>query len=163
MSRYRTDNIANARARGIELAATWRTPFGITAHGGYTWLDTAVRAIDGTTSAPSPFSVGDPLLRRPRHQGSLGLTWASDRVSAFADARVRGPALDTEPNYGTFGGLFQAPGYLVVNAGGSWRLRGHADVFARVMNLLDRPYEEVYGYPAIGRTGMVGVRVAVGP
>ncbi len=163
VSRFRTDNISNARARGVELSATWRGPRGFTARGEYTFLDTTVLAVDGTTAAPPPFSVGDPLLRRPRHQGSLGLTWATTRVSAFAEARSRGSVLDTEPNYGTFGGLFQAPGYSVVDLGASWRLWGRSEVFARVMNLLDRPYEEVYGYPAIGRTGMVGVRVAVRP
>ena len=36
------------------------------------------------------------------------------------------------------------------------------DVFVRALNLLDRDYEEVLGYPAPGRTAYVGVRVAVG-
>jgi hypothetical protein len=36
------------------------------------------------------------------------------------------------------------------------------DVFARGMNLFDRTYEETLGYPALQRSGMVGVRVAVG-
>jgi len=31
------------------------------------------------------------------------------------------------------------------------------------MNLFDRPYEEVYGYPALGRTATGGVRVAFRP
>jgi len=35
-------------------------------------------------------------------------------------------------------------------------------VFARMLNLFDRGYEEVLGYPAPGRTAYVGARVAVG-
>ena len=34
------------------------------------------------------------------------------------------------------------------------------EVFARVLNLFDRDYEEVLGYPAPGRTAFAGVRVA---
>ena len=36
------------------------------------------------------------------------------------------------------------------------------EVFARALNLFDRDYEEVLGYPAPGRTAYVGVRFAVG-
>ena len=39
---------------------------------------------------------------------------------------------------------------------------GHLDILSRALNLFDRQYEEVLGYPAPGRTGYVGVRVAVG-
>ena len=32
--------------------------------------------------------------------------------------------------------------------------------FGRVTNLFDRDYEEALGYPALGRSAMVGLRVA---
>lgn len=162
-SHFQTDNISNARAQGLELAASWRGPRGFSARGTYTFLPTDVLAVDGTTSAPPPFAVGDPLIRRPRHQGSLSLLWAKGPATAFADARARGTELDVEPNLGTFGGLFRGAGYYVVDAGGSWRLRPWLEVYARGMNLFDRAYEEVYGYPALGRTATGGVRVAFRP
>jgi vitamin B12 transporter len=34
------------------------------------------------------------------------------------------------------------------------------EVFGRVTNLFDQSYEEVFGYPAPGRAGMIGIRVA---
>jgi len=49
-----------------------------------------------------------------------------------------------------------------LNLGGSWRVRRSIDVTARVTNLFDREYEEALGYPALGRSGMVGVRIAIG-
>ena len=162
-SRYRTDNIANAQAKGLELDLAWRGAHGLTAHGAYTFLPTEVLAVDGSSAAPSPFSVGDPLLRRPRHQGSLDLLWSAPHFSAFAEARARGTVLDVEPNFGTFGGLFTAPGFFVVDAGGSWHAHRSVEIFARGLNLLDRSYEEAYGYPALGRSGMIGVKVAVRP
>ena len=48
------------------------------------------------------------------------------------------------------------------NLGGSWRPVKAFEVFARALNLFDRDYEEVLGYPAPGRTAYVGARFAVG-
>ena len=162
-SRYRTDNISNARARGLELGVAWRGPQGLSARGSYTFLDTEVLAVDNTGAAPPPFTVGDPLLRRPRHQGSLDLLWTRKALSAFAEVRARGEVLDVEPSFGAFGGLFESAGFTVVDVGASWRFAHGIEVFARALNLLDRPYEEFLGYPAPGRLGVVGVRVAVRP
>jgi outer membrane receptor protein involved in Fe transport len=72
----------------------------------------------------------------------------------------RGEFLDLEPNFGAFGGLYDAPGYVTVAAGGSFRLAPGVDVTARVTNLFDRDYEEALGFPALGRSAMVGVRIA---
>jgi outer membrane cobalamin receptor len=161
-SRYRTDNISNARARGLELAGSWRSRVGLVARATYTWLDSAILAVDHGSTAPQPLAVGDPLLRRPRHQGTLTLIWSASAVTAFGEVRSRGEVLDVEPSFGASGGLFTAPGYTVADAGATWRIRAGLHVFARVLNLLDRDYEEAFGFPAQRRTGMVGVRLALG-
>jgi outer membrane cobalamin receptor len=44
--------------------------------------------------------------------------------------------------------------------GGSFRVVRGVEVYARVLNLFDRTYEEVLGYPAPGRTAFAGVRIA---
>src|SRR6185503_2225808 len=73
-SRYQSDNIANARARGLELAVTGRGRIGggrgaeVSARFGYTRLDTEILAVDNDRSAPPPFTPGQDLLRRPHHQ-----------------------------------------------------------------------------------------------
>ena len=161
-SRFRTDNISNARAQGVELSAGWRSRWGLSARASYTWLDTAILAVDRTGSAPPPFSAGDPLIRRPRHQGSVGLVYVRSRLTGFVDVGGRGRALDVEPNYGALGGLFRVPGFTAVDAGGAFRVHRTVEVFARGANLLDRFYEETLGFPALGRNGVIGVRVAVG-
>jgi outer membrane cobalamin receptor len=161
-SRFRTDNISNARAQGVELSAGWRSTWGLSARASYTWLDTAILAVDRTGAAPPPFSAGDPLIRRPRHQSSLGVVYVRSRMTGFLDVGGRGRALDIEPNYGALGGLFRVPGFTAVDAGGAFRVHRTLEVFARGANLLDRSYEETLGFPALGRNGMVGVRVAVG-
>jgi outer membrane cobalamin receptor len=161
-SQYRTDNISNARSQGVELSAALRAGRSLSARLSYTFLDTAILAVDGLGTAPPPFEVGAPLLRRPRHAASLDLTYTRGSVTTFARAGARSRTLDVEPSYGTYGGLFFNPGFTVVDAGASWRLGSGVEVFGRVGNLLDRHYEETYGFPALGRDAMIGVRIASG-
>lgn len=159
-SRYRTDNIANARARGVELSASARPSAELSAQVNFTWLDGEILAVDGVAGqAPSPFTPGDRLLRRPRHQGSLSAFWTLSRWQMFASATMRGTTLDVEPNFGSFGGLFENEGHAVVNAGSAWTIRPQLAVVARVVNVFAADYEDTLGFPALGRTAYVGVRV----
>ena len=162
-SRYRTDNISNARARGVELSGAASLPRGLAINASYTFLSTRILSVDGLERlAPAPFAVGDPLIRRPRHQSALAITYKSSRVSAFAELGQRSRILDIEPNFGSFGGLFYSPGYSVVNAGTTLPIGSHLQLFVRGLNLADRKYEETLGYPALGRSAMAGIRVAAG-
>jgi len=162
-SRFRTDNISNARARGIETSGAFRTRGGFEVRASYTRLDTAILAVDRSPLAPPPFAVGDQLLRRPRHQASLDVTWTRGPVVAFARVGGRSRMLDVEPNWGAlYGGLFHTPGFAVVSAGASLAVGHGINLTARVDNLLDRQYEAVLGYPASRRSFTVGVRLATG-
>jgi outer membrane receptor protein involved in Fe transport len=162
VSRYRTDNISNARTRGLELAAAWQAGVRANLRATYTYLDGEIRAVDNTSVAPTPYRVGDRLLRRPAHQGSVDFTWTTDRASLFTSLVARGETLDAEPAFGASGGLFENPGRAVVDLGGSWRIVRGIDVYARVTNLFDKEYEDVLGYPSPGRTAFAGVRLAAG-
>ena len=162
-SRYRTDNISNAQARGLELATTFRTRASgvdLQSRVGYTFLDSEILAVDGAAAAPSPFTVGQPLLNRPRHQWSIDASASRSRFTGWLRGGGRGRVLAVEPSFGTFGGLFNAAGYAVWNVGASWQISSHLDLFGRIENLFDRTYEEVYGFPALGRGVMAGIRVA---
>jgi outer membrane receptor protein involved in Fe transport len=161
-SQYRTDNISNAQAAGVELSAALRPARGFDARVSYTFLSTEILAVDSLGVAPAPFQVGDPLLRRPRHQASFDLTWTRGPLVAFARLGSRGRTLDVEPTYGTYGGLFENPGFTVADAGATYRLARIVELFGRVGNLFDTHYEETFGFPALGRNAMLGVRVAAG-
>ncbi|MEO7135333.1 MAG: TonB-dependent receptor, partial [Vicinamibacterales bacterium] len=134
-SRYRTDNISNARARGAELSAAWRINTGLDLRGNYTFLDSEILAVNGSSAAQTPYQVGDALLRRPRHSGSIDASWSHARASAFTQLQIRGEALDAEPAFGPSGGLYMNVGHSVVNLGGSWRPVKAIEVFARALNL----------------------------
>jgi outer membrane cobalamin receptor len=162
VSPFRSDNISNAQSRGLEVSSALRTRGGLEARAAYTFLDTEILAANNAEVAPSPFAVGQPLLRRPRHAGSLELIYARQRLTAFSRLGARTRTLEPEPNYGTAGGLFYSPGYGVVDAGASVRVASAVEVVARVGNVLDHRYEETLGYPALGRNAMIGVRLAAG-
>lgn len=162
-SRYRTDNISNALARGLELASVLRgraAGFDLQSEIAYTFMHTEILAVDGARLAPAPFTPGDPLLRRPRHQWSADVSAVRGRMTVWGRGGGRGRVLDVEPTLGTFGGLFTATGYAVWNAGGAWKLVKGVELLARVENLFDRRYEEAFGFPALGRSAFAGVRVA---
>ena len=166
-SRFQTDNIANARARGIELGLTGRhrlnAPRAIDVHGrvAYTFMDTDILAVDGddcaTTvrgrrpaAAPSSASVvaggrdvggpPDRIRHRPR-------AWACPRRRAVI-RRLRSPVF--------------ADGFNVWDAGAAWRLHRTVDVFGRIENIAGRGYEEALGFPALGRRATLGLRIAAG-
>ena len=95
-SRYRTDNISNAQAQGLETSFALRTRRGLEARVTYTFLDAEVLAVDNAAGvAPPPFAVGDWLLRRPRHQANVDLLWRTGRrrptcaLAAAPGARCR--------------------------------------------------------------------------
>ena len=167
-SRYQTDNISNARATGLELALTLRGRVmqwgGLDLAGriGYTALDTEVLAVDQDDAAPPPFEVGQALLRRPAHSFFADASVTSGRVTAFVRGNGRTTTLDVEPSMGTFGGLFDAPGYNAWSTGATVRAAKYLDVYARLENIFNRTYEEAFGFPALGRRFTAGLRVAAG-
>jgi outer membrane cobalamin receptor len=163
---YRSANLSNSKARGIELSAEARATgawTGLAIRAGYTWLETEILAADGIdVTGLDPFAVGDRLLRRPRHRGFVDVTYARGRASAFVNVDARGETLDVEPSYGLFGGLFENPGDATASAGASWQIHRRVAIFGRVTNLFDSAYEEIYGFPAPGRRAAGGVRIAAG-
>jgi outer membrane cobalamin receptor len=167
-SRFQTDNISNARATGLELAVTLRgrvSQWGgldIAGRIGYTALDTEILAVDQDDDAPPPFMVGQALLRRPSHSFFADASLTAGRVTGFVRGNGRSTTLDVEPSMGTFGGLFDAPGYNAWTVGATVRATRFVDVYARVENLFDRTYEEAFGFPALGRRLTAGLRVAAG-
>jgi len=164
-SRYRTDNISNARASGVELATTLRERAGGTdlqARLTYTFLDSEILAVDSAGTAPPPFEAGQALLQRPRHQWAIDVAASRGKWTAWTRGGGRGRVLAVEPSYGTFGGLFDADGYGAWNAGASVKLTKRLEAFGRVENLFGRAYEEEFGFPALPRGFMAGLRIAAG-
>ena len=50
--------------------------------------------------------------------------------------------------------------HFIENLGDNIQELADFQLFGRVTNLFDRDYEESFGYPALGRSAMAGLRVA---
>ncbi len=167
---YISDNISNARAQGAEATVSVRPLAGIAVRGGYALLDTRILANDGGADGPAPFAPGDELLRRPRHAGFVDLQVNAGRTSGFLRLDSRGAARDIDPSFGASVGILKNPGFTSTDAGVTVRLLRNGrqgssgplevDVFGRVTNLFDVAYEEILGFPSLGRSVMAGVRIA---
>jgi len=102
-------------------------------------------------------TTGLRLDRRPEHQGSLRLHWdACPQLAADAAATLVGERPDS--NYSAFPpARVTLPGYAKLDLGLTGRLSRHFSLYGRVENLLDQQYEEVFGFPALGRFFSAGV------
>jgi vitamin B12 transporter len=145
---FRPENIAEAETAGLETFFQWLPLPGLTVNGTYTWLSIAE---DSTT--------GKRLLRRPEHTGSLAANYRfSQLVQLDTVARFSGESADK--NFTTFPAAdVTNDGFVKWDAGVTVTPWQHLSLIARVENLLDSAYEEVYGFPALGRTFWGGVEV----
>jgi len=164
LSSFQTDNLANSRAQGIEITLRVRPFRPLEFAAQYTWLDSSVLALDGTSTVTAPFRVGQPLLRRPRESASYNITWRHRALTLNTNAYIRGRVLDVEPNDGTFACtlglqcLFQAKGYVLANAGFSYNLPGGLEMHGQLNNFLNQKYESAFGFPALRLNFLAGIR-----
>lgn len=137
-------NITHARIRGAETDVSWRLAEDLDLSAQATWLDTRDEA-------------GKSLLRRPRWSGSITLAGhLCDRLRLDLTAVVMGRRDDVDP------AAFErssAPGFVTADLALAWRVLPGAELTLRTINLFDRRYQEVLGYPAPRQRVLGGVRV----
>jgi vitamin B12 transporter len=150
-------NLGRTRARGLELAVEAWPAGGLAVSGNYTFLDGKITK-SGITFDPA-YEEGQALLRRPRHQGTLSLHLGEGRVSGGATWVVVGRRADSD----FFGlGLASNEGYSRVDARLRVRISRALEAFVVGENVFDERYQEVLGYPALGRSARVGLRLRTG-
>jgi outer membrane cobalamin receptor len=115
---------------------------------------------------PTDREVGLPLLRRPRHSGSLEINWAGQRYDLSLAGSFVGMRRDIDPITGARfdinGKAILNTGYAKLNAAGSYRVQRNVSLFARVENLLNQNYMEVRGFPAYRLNFIAGLRIKLG-
>ena len=159
LSVYSTDNVANARAQGVEASAHFRPARWVSIIANYMWLDTKVLALNGGSGLVEEYYyLGQPLIRRPKQSGSLVLTSHYKRVDMNVTGYFRSKTLDVEPNLGAFAGLYWSRGYQNIGINVNYRVRGNFTVYANLRNGLDQRYEEIYGFPAPLLNVVAGVK-----
>jgi outer membrane receptor protein involved in Fe transport len=166
---FDSENIGKSRAYGLETTIRIHPIQSLDFSGSYTWMNTAILALDGFTEPVDPFSVGEPLLRRPRNAAGFNATWTRKRLMLNLNGTIRGAVLDVEPNDGTFACelmlpcLFRDHGYELLNAGFAYRLPKGVEVYGRLNNFLNQRYEEAFGFPSLRLNFMAGFKVDLPP
>ena len=149
LSSFQSDNLANSRAQGAEFAVRFRPARWISVAGAYTFLDSEILSLRGSTNlAPQYFVVGQPLARRPRHSGTMVATFSRGKLSANATGYFRGKALDVEPNYGPAYGVFYNPGFANFGLNVNYALTRGVTLYGNLRNALNWRYEEALGFPS---------------
>ena len=142
-----------ARARGVNLAVETHLRHWLTLTGNYSYDDT--RVLKSPNSTDPALIPGNRLIRRPPQSGSLTMSVAWRRFSGLFAGYFTGPRTDSD-----FLGLHltRNPGYARFDIASSYNFTRGVSLYARATNLFDKSYQDVLGFPALGRDVRVGVK-----
>jgi outer membrane receptor protein involved in Fe transport len=84
----------------------------------------------------------------------LGSRWGANLGGSFVGRRADSDFLGL--------GITHAAGYARVDLGGWYAIQSHVTVYATIENALNKHYEEVVGYPALGINFRAGLRFRFG-
>ena len=146
-----------ARAVGGHLVGQWQLAKNLGLAANYTYDDSRVLV---SPNAIDPAELpGNHLLRRPVNSGSVVLNGGIRRFHGNVAATFVGRRTDSD-----FLGLGYTsnPGYMRVDLAASYALSTHASVIGHVTNLFNKDYQDVLGYPALGRAAYIGMRFRLG-
>ncbi|MEN3331022.1 MAG: vitamin transporter [Blastocatellia bacterium] len=155
-------NVERSTARGFELAGAARPVRQLRLAASYTFLRSR---LERAQSVLNP-ELGLPLLRRPRHAGTIEASWVTAAWDVTLDGSLVGRRRDIDPvtgaRFDASGRAFSNDGYAKLNLSGSYRINRALRAFARIENLLNQDYQEVLGYPAYRLNFSAGLRVQIG-
>jgi outer membrane cobalamin receptor len=150
-------NLGRTRARGIEVELDARPRPWLALLGQYTYTDSEI--LESANDFSPIYAEGEPLLRRPPHQASLTVRFSFPRWSAGATVVHVGERADSD-FVGL--GLTRNAAYARLDARARVRVAGPLEVWIVGENLADAGYQEVLGYPALGRAVRGGLRLSLG-
>lgn len=147
---FTAENVdGNSHRQGIELELSAAISEQLNLHAAYSYTD-------ATQEDSSGRDIDE--IRRPRHIGSLTLAWqVLEKLQLNLNAEYNGAQKDQDFS------VFPArdvvlDDYTLLNLNATFQASRQLDVYARLENVLDEDYEEIYGYRAPGFGGYLGVR-----
>ena len=162
-SQYVNFNKSMSHGAEVELRGQIGTHFSFT--GAYTYTSTRIQEAppcDPPYCDPLIYGVGAPLLRRPRHAGTMLLTYTRPRFGTAIGVVAVGRRPDSDFLFGYIPPIYYAAGYARMDLGGWYNLTRHVTAYANVNNALNDHYNEVLGYPALKANFRAGLRFRFG-
>ena len=148
---FETLNLGSAITQGVETEIHVTPIPELTFTLAYTYLEA-----EKTSSLDIAQPEGARLPRRPRNEVYLSASYLWCRQfrttieAKFVNARE-------ELNFG--GPNFDIEDYAVVNLMAEYEVNKQFSIFGRIENLGDEQYDEVFGFPALGRGAYAGFKV----
>jgi vitamin B12 transporter len=148
---FDTLNLGSAETQGLEGELHAQPIPNLVLTAAYTYLEA-----EKTSSKDVSQLQGARLPRRPRNEVYVSVSylwWKRLRTvveAKFVNARE-------ELNFG--GPNFDIEDYSFVNIAAEYEVSPHFSIFGRVDNLTNEHYAEVFGFPALGRAALGGVKV----
>ncbi|MDD2767153.1 MAG: TonB-dependent receptor, partial [Methylococcus sp.] len=138
---FRMENVNNATAEGVETYLETNPLSGLDLRGTYTYMN----SLDQDT--------GKFLYQRARNKGAFDANYRFDSgANIHLNIVMAGQRLST--------GNRMAPGYVVVNLAASYEVSEQLSLWSRVDNVLNKWYEEVYGYGTTGAAAYGGLTLS---
>ncbi len=146
------ENLGSAKTLGIEAFARWEPVSWLFLRASYTWLDAV-----STSNANVDLPEGSRLLRQPRNEffGSIGVRPYKGLSLSYEIKEVNARE-DIDPR--TFLRV-DARDYTLMRLLADYAVNERLHVYGRIENLADQHYQEVLGYPALGRGFFGGAAV----
>lgn len=145
----RYQNSSSFQTRGVESFVDLKIAEVLTVRGSYTYTDVQ-------TSIPAS-QPNSPLLQKPAHRAQLDLDYQAGPLEAEVSTSYVAQRADFD--FWSFSPVTLGD-YFRVNLRASYQVDSHVKVFARVDNLFNQFYEEIYGYGTPGLSGYVGTKVS---
>jgi vitamin B12 transporter len=153
------ENIDKSFAHGAEVELRGRLLPRLSFDAAYNYTSTQI--LEQPFAFDAQHQPGSPLLRRPKHSGSVLLSYLGSRWAANLGASIVGRRPDSDFLVSPIP-MDHAAGYARVDLGGWYAINSRVTAYANVENALDRRYNEVVGYPALPVSFRAGFRFRIG-
>ena len=132
------ENIDFVESDGFEVSVNSEITEEINLYLNYSYID----SIDGR---------GQRLINIPKDSGELALTYNSSfNLSGSLTIKYNGSEISTYGNLDS---------WLMADINLFYELNNFSEIYFRVENLLDKNYQQVFGYGTPDRSGLIGVKV----
>jgi len=147
---FTAENIdGRSRRQGVEVALRARLADSLRLTANWTWLD---------ATQPGAGGGQEREIRRPRSvlSGNLNYRFAAERANLNLNVSAIGARRDTDFSAGE---TVRLASYTLLSLSASYQLDQLITLYARVENLLDEDYQDVFGFNTPGIGAFAGVRV----
>lgn len=141
------DNVAQARADGVEVGLALRPVEALRVQANYTYTNAVNRS-------PGNANFGKLLVRRPQHSTSalVDYSWSFGLTTGATLTHV-GASFDNAGN------TRKVQGYVLADVRVSYPVTPNIELYGRIENLFDEGYETIFRYGQPGRAGYAGLRL----